>query len=61
MSPSNTQQGVKTDATYNIQQCWELLVYNGGPFAGALDFHQLARQEWHEKVCRNVTLVDGED
>ena len=25
---NNTQQGVQTDATCNIQQCWELLVNN---------------------------------
>ena len=27
-TPNNTQQGVQTDATCNIQQCWELLAYN---------------------------------
>ena len=26
---NNMQQGVQTDATCNIQQCWELLVNNG--------------------------------
>ena len=26
--PTNMQQGVQTDATWNIQQCWELLVNN---------------------------------
>ena len=25
---NNTQEGVQTDATCNIQQCWELLVNN---------------------------------
>ena len=24
-TPNNTQQGVQTNATCNIQQCWELL------------------------------------
>ena len=42
----------------NVGSCWSTTVR---PFARALDFHQLARQEWHEKVCRNVTLVDDED
>ena len=27
-TPNNMQQGVQTDATCNIQQCWELLVNN---------------------------------
>ena len=27
-SDNNMQQGVQTDATCNIQQCWELLVNN---------------------------------
>ena len=27
-SRNNMQQGVQTDATCNIQQCWELLVNN---------------------------------
>ena len=26
----NMQQGVQTDATYNIQQCWELLQHSTG-------------------------------
>ena len=27
-TPINTQQGVQTDATCNIQRCWELLANN---------------------------------
>ena len=27
-TPNNMQEGVQTDATCNIQQCWELLVNN---------------------------------
>ena len=30
---NNMQQGVQTDATYNIQQCWELLATMLRPFA----------------------------
>ena len=27
-TPNNMQQGVQTNETCNIQQCWELLAYN---------------------------------
>ena len=35
---NNMQQGVQTDATCNIQQCWELLVTMLRPFARGLNF-----------------------
>ena len=27
-TPNNTQQGVQTEATCNIQQCWDLIANN---------------------------------
>ena len=33
---SNMQRGVQTDATCNIQQCWELLTNSAAPFAWGL-------------------------
>ena len=40
---NNMQKGVHTDATCNIQQCWELLANNS-----------LFERNFHAKLCANM-------
>ena len=55
---NNMQQGVQTDATCNIQQCWELLHQQCCvPLHGALVISELTQQDWRGKKTTNLVAI----